>query len=530
VSVAAAVLIAVLCTVLWGAPIAGAHATLLSSSPVNDSVIESAPAEVVLRFDEAVAPADQDALVVLDSGGDHLERGRVERGDGGRRVSMGIRDGGTGTYTVSYRVLSEDDHVISGSFVFHVGAPSGSTRTDEASTSPLLTVLGVLGRWLAFGGPILAVGALVAAVLVDRPEERARKAKAGGGVLWPERRIWWFAALLGLLGAILSIVVLSAELAGGTLRSGVSELPALAETLGWADTALWRLPGALLFALLVMLPRRWRWPPWAAASVAVVQLCLPAFGGHASTTSVLAEALIVMHLLAAATWIGALVAIALSWRADRGRLAGFGRLALPAAGVVLVTGLVMALWLSGVPGTDVEAVVSTGWWKALVVKVSMVAVIVMLGWAHRRWIHDVERPVAPMRSSIRFEAVVAAAVILATAVLVDLPPPDSSATVPFQAVRQAGDVTVRLQVVPAEAGSNGLHLYFLALDGDLSAVDAAEVQVSSSEVAPRRVPVELVTPSHATGSVELTSGTWTVEVTVLVRGSRSSAEVEVPIR
>jgi hypothetical protein len=120
-------------------------------------------------------------------------------------------------------------------------------------------------------------------------------------------------------------------------------------------------------------------------------------------------------------------------------------------------------------------------------------------------------------------------VVVATAVLVDLPPPRDVAAEPYQAARQAGEVTVRLQVVPAEAGSNSLHLYFLALDGDLVAVDAAEVRVASTDVASRRVPVELLTPSHGTGSVELTPGTWAVEVAVVQQGTTSSTEFEVPI-
>jgi copper transport protein len=531
--------------VLLGAPAATAHATLVSSSPAEDETLEAPPAEAVLRFDEPVVAAERGALTVLDPEGRHLERGPGRSRSGGRTLEVGLREGGTGTYTVSYRVLSTDGHVITGSFVFHVGSASGSGPVGVAGPSPLLEVLGVVGRSLGFGGSLLAAGALLLALLVDRrvvasggvavgegvaTADVVAMAAGSGGVGWPSRRIWGWAALLALVGAALSVVVLSAELAGGSLLDGFGELLASLELLGWSDVAVLRLLVALLFALLVALPRRWGWTLWASASVAVVLVCLPAFGGHASSTAALAEWVTALHLVAAAAWVGALVALVLTWRVDRTRLVRFGRLALVAAAVVIVSGVVSAVWLSGGSDTDLEIAVTTGWWRALAVKVAFVAAVLFFGWIHRRWIADVDQPVAPMRSSLRVEAVLAAAVVVASAVLVDLPPPRDAAIEPFQAVRQAGEVTVRLQVVPARSGANALHLYFLALDGEPTAVDATEVMVRSGEVAQRRVPVELLTPSHATGSVELTPGTWTVEVAVVQRATRSSAELEVPIR
>ena len=523
-------------------PRAGAHATLVSSSPANDETLAAAPTEVVLRFDEPVATADRGALVVLDPEGRHVERGSIESRGGGRTLAVGVREGGRGTHTVSYRVLSADGHVLTGSFVFHVGRASGSGPADGGEAGPVVEVLGVIGRSMAFGGSLLAAGALALALFVDRPKvPSGAGAGAGAGARarigagpddgsWPARETWGWAAAMALVGAVLSAVALSAELAGGSLLDGLAELLPLVELLGWADPAVLRVLVALLFALLVALPRRWRWPPRGAAATATVLVCLPAFGGHASSTSVLAEGVAALHLLAAAAWVGALVALVLSWRAERSRLAGFSRLALAAAAVVVLSGVVSAVWLSGGRETDVQVVVATGWWRALAVKVALVAAVVFFGWLHRRWIAEEDQPVATMRSSLRVEAVLAAAVVVASAVLVDLPPPRDAVAEPFQAVRQAGEVTVRLQVVPARSGVNALHLFFLALDGDLTAVDATEVTVRSREVAPRRVPVELLTPSHATGSVELTPGTWTVEVAVVQRATRSSAELEVPIR
>ena len=98
-------------------------------------------------------------------------------------------------------------------------------------------------------------------------------------------------------------------------------------------------------------------------------------------------------------------------------------------------------------------------------------------------------------------------------------------------VRQAGDTTVRMDVTPARSGPNEVHLYYLARDGSLASVDAAELQVSTRSIAPRRVELVPITASHATASgVQLTPGTWRFRLTVVSRGVPAETTFEVPIR
>jgi len=164
------------------------------------------------------------------------------------------------------------------------------------------------------------------------------------------------------------------------------------------------------------------------------------------------------------------------------------------------------------------------------VKLALVAGVLFVGWVNRRWLADAAISVRGMVRSLRLEVVLAAAVVLVTAVLVDTPPPTRVAAEPAQQVRQAGATTVRLEVDPAVGGANEVHLYFLSLDGALTSVDAAELRVSTEVVEPRRVAVTMLTPSHGVATdVTLTPGEWTFEVALVTRDGPATTSFEVPI-
>ena len=510
---------------------ASAHAVLVSSVPAEDETVDSAPYAVVLHFDDAVSAEGGGSVKVLDPGGRRLDEGDVRSSGGGRTLTQGVAAGGEGTYTVSYRVLSGDGHVISGSYVFHVGRATAGAAVGERG-DPVVSIVGAVGRTLAFAGSLLAVGALGVALLVDAGRVDRRKGRSWT-TRWPDRRVWLIAGALALPGCLLAAAALSAELAGGSILGALGAPGDAVAAFGWSTGPVARLVAAGLFLVLVALPRRWAWPPATAAVVALVLLLLPAFSGHASTVSVGATATDALHLLGAAAWAGGLAVLGLTWVPDADRLRRFSRLAAVGAVVVVSTGALSSWWQSDVSARGFAAALDTAldsmWGRSLAVKLGLVAVVLAIGWLHRRRLAAPARQVDALVGSKRGVVVGGGGGGAPTAVLVSSVPPRDEPANPFQAVRHAGEVTMRIQVDPARAGSNDLHLWFLALDGSPLGVDAAEVRVSSPEVEPRRVPVELLTPSHGTGRVGLAAGTWTVEVAVVAKGIRSTTEFEVPV-
>jgi copper transport protein len=502
------------------AGVASAHASLLSSTPSNNEVVAAAPDEVVLTFDEAVRAPGDGGITVIGPAGETVSRGATESSEGGSVQAQRIDAAGRGTHTVSWRLASEDGHVIAGSYVFHVGSSTGSGAASSggSSTVPgsglLVEAIGAVGRALGFAGALAAVGGIGVALLVDRDRG-------------PRRGLWLACGAAALAGSLLALLALSAELAGGGISSGPGGLGDVVAAFGWTTGPVASCLAAAALVVVVALPERWgpRWP--VATALSLLVLVLPALSGHASVAGgarLLADA---AHLVAAALWIGGLAAIAATWRPDRSRMLAFSRVALWSAAVVVASGAFSA-WaeLDGV-----GELTTTRWGRSLLVKLCLVAVVVALGWVHRRRLADAARSLARVPSTMRLELVVAATVLAVTAVLVDSPPPDRDGVGDeVQVVRQAGETTVRLQVVPAEAGPNEVHLYFLAIDGSLQPVDAAELRVSSPQVQGRRVPLAMITPSHASAvDLALTPGGWTFDVTVVRDGATSSTTFPVPI-
>ncbi len=115
-SVSLAALIPMLLWLATGA--ASAHAALDHAEPASGATVAAAPQEVTLSFTEKLEPAFS-TVTVTDASGQRVDTGdtRVE----GSQMSVALRPGGSGTYHVTWRVLSVDTHKTNGSFTFQVG-------------------------------------------------------------------------------------------------------------------------------------------------------------------------------------------------------------------------------------------------------------------------------------------------------------------------------------------------------------------------------------------------------------------------
>ena len=157
---AASALLGVLLAViaLTTAPTASAHAVRIATDPAVDAELATGPPQVSATFNEHLQTAFAAMTVV---GPDENLWSTGEPRVDGAVISIDVMPlGPAGTYTVNYRVISADGHVVSGSWPFHLttagtghpGPPAAADKPEGIPVWPFLAAAAVLaagGVWWA---------------------------------------------------------------------------------------------------------------------------------------------------------------------------------------------------------------------------------------------------------------------------------------------------------------------------------------------------------------------------------------------
>lgn len=106
------------CLLLLTTGAARAHAFLDHAEPRVGNKVSAPPREVTLWFTQKLETAFS-TVTVTNAAGQRVDAGKARVS--GNRISVSLRPGGSGTYRVTWRVLSADTHTTDGSFTFEVG-------------------------------------------------------------------------------------------------------------------------------------------------------------------------------------------------------------------------------------------------------------------------------------------------------------------------------------------------------------------------------------------------------------------------
>jgi methionine-rich copper-binding protein CopC len=111
---------------------ASAHAHLQKSSPADNSVITTSPPNLVLNFSEAAR------LTALSIQKDNEPRQTLKPlpTTAALQISIPLPHLTPGTYSVSWRVLSDDGHVMAGALHFTLTADRATDHPADHSTQP----------------------------------------------------------------------------------------------------------------------------------------------------------------------------------------------------------------------------------------------------------------------------------------------------------------------------------------------------------------------------------------------------------
>lgn len=419
----AAVAAAVLGTlVLPGA--AWAHASLVVASPGTQSRVEVAPGAVSLRFDQGVTSTPRSIEVFAADG--RLVSGPAVTAADGRLVSASVRGVRKGAYTVRWSATSADGHTARGVFTFGVRVAAPPPTEAVGASGPGWG--DDLARWLYFAALAVLLGALGMRLLVLRGPVPARL----------ESRLQLLAGIgaLGMLNVGVVAFVLRAEDAlqlpfTALLYGDLSPLATktrfgiafIVMTLAYAAVA------ALVYLSWLLDRPRLLGPALVVALVFASGLSLSGHSALAANASWLSQLADWVHLVAGSLWAGGLLALALAvWPAARDlrrhAFLGFSRLA-----VWLVAAIVLAgTYLGVLRLPELSDLWSTSYGRTLLLKLGIVSVALAWGAVH----HVVIRPrlerggiTGDLRRSLAGESVVAMAVLLMAAVLVNSEPPSA---------------------------------------------------------------------------------------------------------
>ena len=116
----------------WPMP-ASAHTSLITQQPLGNSVIQELPPEISLTFDESlIVIGKANSITVLDPNGKEISTGetKVLNNVVSRAISASEA---AGKYSVTYRVVSEDGHVVSATYQFTL---QGNSKSPVAPAEP----------------------------------------------------------------------------------------------------------------------------------------------------------------------------------------------------------------------------------------------------------------------------------------------------------------------------------------------------------------------------------------------------------
>lgn len=284
---------------------AAAHAVLETSVPSFGQVVAKEPGHLTLEYDEDVVPALAQVSVLTPQGRDVAGIPRVS----GSTVTVPLRSGPKGSYTVRWRMVAADDgHVTEGAFSFGVDARPVAPAPAGGVGIPVAPELLV---WLQFIGVALAGGTLVFRALITAPVGRALGEKSDGRAAIGLAAV---GAVLALHAAFFAFLVGAYPVVGGDVGDFVDAeiIPIRLSTHAGQAFTYSSFAWIAVIALIVgawAYPRRREALLGAAGALSLTIAFGLSWAGHPASGDTLLLLADYAHLVAAALWIGGLVAL-----------------------------------------------------------------------------------------------------------------------------------------------------------------------------------------------------------------------------
>ncbi len=429
-------------------------------------MVAASPARLVLTFNEPVSAL---VLRLIAPGG----RAQLLPNPEGRHERVEIPAPiapVTGTYALSWRVISLDGHPVGGTIVFSIGAPSAAAPAAAETSDAAVVAALWLTKIVVYLGLFVGIGgSFFAAWIARSPTCRS------------------FLAVICTTGVIATVIAVGLQ---GLDAFGVS-LSNLGEAVVWRtgiDTSFGATAIVAAAALMVCLVGLMLRLPFAARATSLLAMTAAgvalALSGHASAASpqIVMRSAVFVHTVTVAFWVGALIPLAVALRNPQGipSLLRFSRVIPWTVAALIVSGAVLAV----VQVQQPAALVSTAYGKILCAKLALVFLLLALA-AWNRFRATPAMLTCPagarrqLRRTIVAEIVLVGCIFGLVASWRFTPPPRALAIAVAQPALLHIHTAEAMADIRFEPGHSGIvRANIVIMAGDFGGLDAKEVQLT----------------------------------------------------
>ncbi|QGQ96389.1 hypothetical protein EHS13_16605 [Paenibacillus psychroresistens] len=473
-----------------------AHSVLLQALPAPNSILQAAPQEIRLEFNERLQK-ELYSIKVYDDKGELSTSSTTRMSANQKVISIALPELKSGVFTVTYHLISADGHAVKSTYVWTLGQPSdpqlpiikGHSHTDTEAIYSfrivhylfLLSLVGWL-LWLPF-------------IRFATPIEKQEYTK------WLRYFIH-----LNLFFVIQTILLQSVD--------SLDEITFVNIWALWTGTSV----GIAWFSMLfISLLAYWvaKQSKWIVSIWVMLLLVTQAFSGHAFATDPPVITLILdwLHLLAASIWVGGLLFIILFLKNHRLLITRFlpifSKGALLSMIVLIISGTFYALIL--IP--KIEYLLYTGWGLFLLAKLVLVAAVMITGSRIRHYLKSENE--LSLRIWLKRDFTLMFGILIIVGIFTYLSPVPSNSPLDwrFYSRNEQRNITI----TPNVAGNNQFTVYLTQPieKPEFKSVSIELLAISHKEIAPIKIPLKLLNQSVSKGDAAIEQFTFSAEGTYL---------------
>ncbi|MBO0960426.1 copper resistance protein CopC [Neobacillus sp. MM2021_6] len=510
-----------------------AHAYIKKSTPIENQMLEQAPKEITIQFDETVQPAFN-SIKVFDSDGNRVDKkdGRIDPKQPSILKSGLKKNLPEGTYRIKWKVVSSDGHPVEGVIPFQIGTKDqGPAKIHKETTGYTPKADLIIIRWVQYLSNACYVG-LLFFYMVILPKEYRKNGSTDKLFL----RLLSSSLVLLFLSILLSLP-LQATIESGFPWSEVFSFQTFENMLmntnfgqAWIYQVAILLTLALITSFIGMAESTKRILLWVCLALATALLLTKALTSHAAAQAnqLLTISMDFLHLLAASIWIGSLIGfVALfSWCKNEKTkqeylqmMKGFSKW-----GIILV----LLLTFTGVFGSllyipNPSSLIQTTYGKVLTSKVTLFLLMLIL--AGVNFIKGKGKKEKGLFASLWGELSIGVIILILSVVLTNLPTAIQSPG-PYKETKTVQGNQVTLRVTPNTIGENLYELTLQDRQGEpIKDIEQLHLTFSMTEMDMGKETVNLKKVSDDRFEVQglhfIMAGEWNVHVHILTKSLES---------